>query len=542
MPEPQKWVTFLICESVATQHNRNEAEKHSYLKLATTQEERNFFVPRFVFILRGLISSQTIPRHITGLLFAIGGALLAYTGVRAACLAFTYDEIASLQDVQNGFILYPQEYGHMSANNHWLNSFFLWLFSKMTTSEFILRSPQLIAHALFLLFSARIILLFRQDFFAVAAFVIVNVHPYLLDFFSLARGYGLSLGCMMAALYFLVSMQRSGTDYSRLSLLLLFSALAVFSSFVLLNFFIAALSIAGLLVLLSKESPKQKAGRIALLAVSAAALLLLVVPHLLEMKKADALYHGETELWSGTVQSLADRLMYSTFYTGDNHFEYAKPLALVMLAMMGAALVAGVYKNGMRAWFQSVSGCFTLLLAMIVLLSVVQAKLFDSLYPKERTAIFLLVIFLFSFLAAVDALLRNKLYGNLLAGLLCIPLLFHFVNKMNNTYALDWIEAGNSDKIIELIAQDRSMRFPGQTVTVSSSPVVGFSAQYIARQRNETSMELYLHWNDSPLPEADYYIVEKRYGNHQQVNNVVLLYKDELTGNQLFADTTAAVK
>jgi hypothetical protein len=469
---------------------------------------------------------------------AIGASLLLYTALRAASISFTFDEVFSMEVLKiDGFQLHHASYDRMAANNHWLNNFFLYLFSHIGNSPLLIRSPQLVSHVLFLVFSAKIILLFRKDLFAVGAFILINVHPYLLDFFSLARGYGLSLGCMIAALYFLVSMSRPGNLYKRILWFLMFGALAVAASFILLNFFVAATALAGLFVLLSEISVKQKTVTIAMLTAGTGAVLLLVVPHLLKMREAEALFFGSTELWQGTVSSLADRIMYGAPYTGEDHFASARPSLIVMLTLIVIVVIVQAFRKGIRSVLYSVGGCATLLLSCIILLFVVQSALFGTLYPTQRTALFLLVLLLFAFTGAIDVIVPKRIWSNAFMMVLCIPVLFHFAYCMNNTYVLDWKEAGNAEYIFRIIEEDRNTRFAGQPVLLSSDPVSGYAVQYVGAQRKAGWLEVYMHWNENPLPPGNYYLVEKRMEKFRDMHGMLLLYNDEMTGNSLYVDS-----
>src|SRR3546814_1753577 len=70
------------------------------------------------------------------------------------------------------FIIYPDTYHYMSANHHWLNSWLIFFSrSLFGDSEFSFRLPNLIAHAFYLFFTARLMLNLRKDYFALAGFI-----------------------------------------------------------------------------------------------------------------------------------------------------------------------------------------------------------------------------------------------------------------------------------------------------------------------------------------------------------------------------------
>ena len=140
------------------------------------------------------------------LIYAFGFLLFCYTLTRAYLLCFTWDESYSyLEYVRHSSWLQPH-LNNMSANDHSLNTWLMKICSgSFGISELSLRLPNLFAHLFYLFFSTQLVRVFSSNIHKLLAFVLLNCNPYILDFFSAARGYGLSMGLIMAALYFLVS-------------------------------------------------------------------------------------------------------------------------------------------------------------------------------------------------------------------------------------------------------------------------------------------------------------------------------------------------
>jgi hypothetical protein len=167
---------------------------------------------------------------------------LGYVGLRAARVAITFDEAHTyLSYVAKGFL---GVFDFDTANNHFLNTLLVWLFSRFAgSSEFVLRVPSLLGYLLYLVFSYRLLMRYARPFFALAGFLLLNLNPYLLDFFGLSRGYGLSIGLLMAAFYyflrFIDQMEEGSPDVFRsLVISLAAAAFAVLSNFSLLDVYI----------------------------------------------------------------------------------------------------------------------------------------------------------------------------------------------------------------------------------------------------------------------------------------------------------------
>jgi len=189
--------------------------------------------------------------------FALGLLFFGYVALRAARVAITFDEVQSFYDyVQKGF---SGLFRFDSANNHFLNTLVVWLVSRITgTGKFVLRLPSLLAYVLYLVFCGRILKRYAPPFIVVFGFVLLNANPYMLDFFSLSRGYGLALGFMMAALfYFLRFMDEKQSDSPgatrSLYRALVSAGLAVMASFTLLIVYLAMITAAAAFLFLNDQ-------------------------------------------------------------------------------------------------------------------------------------------------------------------------------------------------------------------------------------------------------------------------------------------------
>jgi hypothetical protein len=106
-----------------------------------------------------IFSSKDQPDKVTNLILIISGLLLfSYTVARAYFVSFTFDESTSyLEYVRKGIII-PTHFNGGDANNHlintWLMEFFSWL---LGTSDFVLRLPNLLAHIVYLIYSAKLV-------------------------------------------------------------------------------------------------------------------------------------------------------------------------------------------------------------------------------------------------------------------------------------------------------------------------------------------------------------------------------------------------
>jgi hypothetical protein len=174
---------------------------------------------------------------------------VSFEVVRAIRTPFTLDEaVTYLNFISKEFLA---AFNFNLANNHFLNTLLAKLFCAWGgSSELVLRLPNLLAYGVYLLFAFLILDKFvKTKIIILCGYLLLSLNPYVLDFFSLCRGYGLALGLMMAALFFFFSfldkmIESRPAAYRQLRLSLLFAALAVLSNFSVLNVYLSLLIVA----------------------------------------------------------------------------------------------------------------------------------------------------------------------------------------------------------------------------------------------------------------------------------------------------------
>jgi hypothetical protein len=377
-------------------------------------------------------------------LIAAGVLLFAYTFTRACLLSITWDEAYSyLEFVRNG-IVFPDQYGNMSANNHLL---YTWLEIHLTnwlgTSEWVLRLPSLLAHLLFLVYSAKLVKQLDNRWLALSAFLIINLNPYLLDFFSLARGYGLSIGLMMVSIYYLYIFHKEfANKFAVISVF--FAALSVLANYVMLNYCLAVL---GVLVLLqayhSFHSTDVKSKLLFFLRNLSIPLLIfllllaLVLPISLKLRAAGALFFGgDNGFWKDTVHTIIDRSLYELNY---NCWFQRSIKGYLVLALLAAAVFAGIQFSRKK-----ITGNALFLVTSILLIgisaasTIVQHYLLGTLYLMERTALFLVVLFTVLLVFFINELSRERRWIAAIGYLSALAIVIHFLCAFNLNYTLEW--------------------------------------------------------------------------------------------------------
>ncbi len=141
----------------------------------------------------------------------LAAALLAYACMRAVYVPLSYDEAANHARYVTAEWLAVFDFS--VATNHLLNTIATRLVSTVAgDSPFAMRLPNLVAWLAFLAASWAIVARAAHRGVALAGFVLVSANLYLVDYFALSRGYGLSMALFTASLYFLLRCVTNRSD------------------------------------------------------------------------------------------------------------------------------------------------------------------------------------------------------------------------------------------------------------------------------------------------------------------------------------------
>lgn len=262
--------------------------------------------------------------------------------------------------------------------------------------------------------------------------------PFVLDFFSLFRGYALGLAFVLAALEVGLRYQVDARDRS-LFLLLLFLSLAAFSTLSLVPLWVAVVALLGIVILKRWRSASSFPMRTVAI-WSAMGVVPVLIGLLLswEMRRRGLLYHGSLDgIGAVTLVSLCRFVVGTT--------------ALPALAAVSLLLLFGsVWALRQRALLSPVVWIALLLWADVVM-RVGMALLLGVNYPEDRAALHLvpLAILLVAFAADEAQQVRPGLYR------MALPLLFLPIRSIwtaNLDHTILWPEQSVPTRFLQHIA------------------------------------------------------------------------------------------
>lgn len=365
---------------------------------------------------------------ILGVIFL--SALIAY---RAYAIPFTHDEASTWLNYRQfnvwTCLTNPGCWG--TANNHWLNTLLLqYSASVFGEGTLALRLPNVFAGWGYLVAASLIATRYIHNYaLLLAGFLFLSAHVYLLDFFSLARGYGLMACGVIWGIY---SLLRYVEQWKMTWLILCIASL--FLS--ILSNFTALL-------------PCASIGAGWLISVLVARKFNLLLPHgacwiasglvlffLLRYPIQTLAGSGEFE-WGAAnpvimAVDLMQSLLYGVRYVGDKTFVYALYLIGVVVGIILMLMVLNRNKELKHPVLLTV-----LLVVLNVVVILVQQKITGAQAPIGRKSIYL-IPFIFCVFVAGMGLLKNTGTTSFLGIILSLALVGHMIRTLPLKSAREW--------------------------------------------------------------------------------------------------------
>lgn len=227
---------------------------------------------------------------------------------------------------------------------------------------------------------------------------------------------------------------------------ILLGFLASLANFVLLNFYLVSFGLIMLLItyqslIISNNAAKEKVWTFVKLSVLPLlifiATLLFMVPLALKLKEAGALFYGANSgFWKDTVNTITDRCFYELNY---NYWfqRIAKGIAILIL-LSSSIFVIAKYLIKEKSPGITFTGALLFLILICSLSTIVQHKLFGTLFLIDRTALFLVVLFNLLFVFFINELTKTNNKISIVSYLAAAVITFHFVSAFNLHYVLEW--------------------------------------------------------------------------------------------------------
>jgi len=224
------------------------------------------------------------------------GIVFLFLLYKAVLLPVVTDESITVVNFVTSSVWDIMMYTDHYPNNHILNTLITKLFVAVFGNEqLIIRLPNLLSFLLYgfgIFRINRAVLKEDSIYFLPAALLFVS-NPYLLDFFGLCRGYGMSSALVtLASSYLITAFMDSRTRHAWIALLL--AILASYANFTLLVFWVSATMMVWIFFILSaKGSIKRMIRPTVVIALITISYMALIANPIIRMNSAD-----EFQFWS----------------------------------------------------------------------------------------------------------------------------------------------------------------------------------------------------------------------------------------------------
>ncbi len=371
-----------------------------------------------------------------GILFVLA---FCYVLIRAFTVGVTYDESWTLREIVPGSFYSIVRFDYVEANNHVLNSLLIKSLQSIgLKSLFFARLPNVLAFIGFSLFSMKICRNFTQSKIGLLCFVLLLFNPFAVEFFSLARGYGISLCFMSGSLYYLqLSFKNGHSKYQYLALSC--AALSVYAGFSMMNYYIVLF---GVLVLLGLYRRRKLPYYLWLTLITGILALICYEPVRKLVTKDRLTFGGTDNIYSDTFVSMARNFL----FTHENE-PYVYWFTTLFLVILGSLILVSLVKKRVTADFYT---AILILFGISLLSTIVQFYVLGTYYLVERTALFLFVLAVLVAALSLDRLPRGAVlrYSTLL---LSVVYFSYFLYRANFNKALTWDYEYRTEYILDYL-------------------------------------------------------------------------------------------
>ncbi len=401
-------------------------------------------------------------------LFLLFSFLFGYVCFRAVLLSLTHDESATtdLVSVSLADIMFaPTQF--QTANNHILHSVFMkWSVLLFGWKEWAIRLPNVLLFVLYFVAAVWYVNRITQNYFLrlASVFILCSV-PYLLDFFSLARGYGMANAFSFAA-FVSISCFFHYQKNKFLFFTFSFAALAVYSNFTWLNVYLGLwfLLNAGIFLFYRKENNRSFIKTIIFNnippVVMGLLLSLLIYKPISYLKQQDEFKWGTSELPASFKNFIHD-----LFYGHPLPFTNQEGSAKIIYYSLIVAVVISVvvllrhlirFQHQAFQTFYAKATLLSLLLLLIIIAATVAQRLLLNTYYIDGRKATLYIPILLSFLIASGIWLKEKYHtaGNIYWTLLSVTFILQFFLSFNVRSCREWWYDANSKQAFLTICND----------------------------------------------------------------------------------------
>jgi len=405
-----------------------------------------------------------------------------------------------------------------SANNHILNTILIKLeIMIFGFKDWAIRLHGIVAFIIAFVYAQKIIQIFCSSKFREFFYLsLIFLNHYFLEFFGLARGYGMCMAFFIMAFYNFIQYRQS-LSLKHLNWFLLSIFLSVWSNFSAL-YFLGLLSFALFQIQFSNYKKKGMSIHVFVSVISFILILAVVSVPLLKTLKFGEPFGGHNGFFQDTIVFS----IYQWFHFNvalDRHLVLANGWRLVeVLGLLGLLIYIGLQVSSLffKKHFSAQRLHWTLLYLVFGAILIIELlfHFFNTPYPLGRTALLFSIPIMLSVCVAYERMITKVRGGRILSISILAFLLWHFVMCLNFETTIEWW--GNGDgKVISTyikteLKKNKNLNNLKLGIEQEEHNSMFFYTKYDPYIRSKMSTHFF---NISSIPNYDYLVVTKKWND-----------------------------
>ncbi|MDX2172435.1 MAG: hypothetical protein SFY56_04900 [Bacteroidota bacterium] len=457
-------------------------------------------------------------------IFSVVCSLFAYVVSRAILVDITHDEAYSFYNVKHFWYVEAL----CTGNTHWINSLAM-KSAVMLGFETLGAIRWLSILSAFIFFSIVFIWVYLEKELYIKLFIlaIFLFNPYILDYFSLARGYAPGLALQTVGLFLFFQSFYTTKNYF-LFLSLFFSGLSALANFSFIYFFMAFCIVYFYKRYFKLGFPFLKSKYFYRDFTYSIVIAVLVIRAFIFMTTcSNDVVGAGTPFFSEYFHVFVDGLIYLKFDTTANTLTL---LSYVIFTITCMSSLYGIiwYKTHKNLMYFYTS----IILAIILSVTLINCFCFNVVFPYYRSAIFLFPTTAICFVYFVSMGIRNEIIKKIGIYFISILLSLNFIFGINFKYGLDFHLNANLKDSFDYVATLHPKK-----VGISPELYGGFRNYYQMKSKNRysfigesinTNLPKGICANKNKLKEFEYIILFPPYNLSYYINNSISFKVDKL--------------
>lgn len=403
--------------------------------------------------------------------------------LRAIFVPLVHDEIATFYYYIQSFDFNPFTGAHADANNHILNSFLASVSYRLFGySSFSLRLPNVLAFVVYLFAIWNVAQFYRQSI-TKWMFIIASLGAiYFIQFFSLTRGYGLSMAFFMLSISYLLKLYcRAGSKE-----ILLFVCSILLALLANLTLLPVSILLFGIAIYFSfqknKEQNQSTYFRLKTIIIFFISILIITALVFLSfrMKAAGSLYYGNSQgFWTNTVLSLLELLF-------ENKGVFVQSVLFVSLLVYVVLLLFQFKAKGLRFLFD-VHALFTVCFLGAITSTFFMHYWLGVNFPEDRVGLYFVSLYIGAFFFILDQFTSRVMY------FACVAVIFpiHFILNINLSYTSLWKKEYIPDSFFNEIQTAQSTNQYPVTVSGDALRIFNYNEKLYKKQASGNALQFW---------------------------------------------------